>query len=118
MKRPLPSSWRSCLTPVSKREGIQAPGQTGSRKNSRSAMPSRLPATPVPMPISRVAAQGCDVGAPFDTMWPMTSRLVDLSFDANDPLRLAQFWAEALGWPVDAQTDDEVGLVPRDGPTL
>src|SRR5947208_2587162 len=48
----------------------------------------------------------------------MTSRLVDLSFDANDPPRLAQFWAEALGWRVGAQTDDDVRLVPSDGTTF
>ena len=29
------------------------------------------------------------------------SRLVALCFDANDPPRLARFWAEALGWAVD-----------------
>jgi len=46
----------------------------------------------------------------------MTSRLVALSFDANDPRRLAQFWAEALGWEVaDA---DETSLVPTDGTTF
>jgi len=40
-------------------------------------------------------------------------RLVSLCFDANDPLRLARFWAEALHWDMDAETD-EVGLVPTD----
>jgi len=46
----------------------------------------------------------------------MTSRLVALSFDANDPPRLARFWAEALGWQV---TDtDETSLVPTDGTTF
>jgi predicted enzyme related to lactoylglutathione lyase len=44
----------------------------------------------------------------------MGSRLVDLCFDANDPLRLARFWAEALRWEID-ETDDEIGLVPTDG---
>ena len=33
------------------------------------------------------------------------SRLVELCFDANDPLRLARFWADALGWEI----DDEIG---------
>jgi len=42
------------------------------------------------------------------------SRLVSLCLDANDPLRLARFWAEALRWKVD-ETDDEIGLVPTDG---
>src|SRR5215203_6249458 len=45
----------------------------------------------------------------------MTSRLVALYFDANDPLHLAQFWAEALGWQLDAAQDDHVGLTPTDG---
>jgi predicted enzyme related to lactoylglutathione lyase len=42
-------------------------------------------------------------------------RLVDLVVDANDPLGLARFWAEALGWEVDDHRDGEVGLVPTDG---
>ena len=45
----------------------------------------------------------------------MTSRLVALSFDAIDPLRLAQFWAAALRWDVDGRTQDETALVPTDG---
>ena len=28
----------------------------------------------------------------------MTSQLFALCFDANDPLRLARFWAGVLGW--------------------
>jgi predicted enzyme related to lactoylglutathione lyase len=40
----------------------------------------------------------------------MTSRLGALCFDANDPLRLARFWAEFLCWEL---VDD-----PRDGPAL
>ncbi len=44
----------------------------------------------------------------------MTSRLVSLCLDANDPMRLARFWAEALRWEVD-ETDGEIGLVPTDG---
>src|SRR3954470_18870280 len=43
----------------------------------------------------------------------MTSRLVDLAFDANDPLRLAKFWAETLSWKV-VETD-QIRLVPTDG---
>src|SRR5450631_4079817 len=42
----------------------------------------------------------------------MTSRLVALCFDARDPLRLARFWAAALGWEVDGESHDEIGLVP------
>lgn len=45
----------------------------------------------------------------------MTSRLVALGFDANDPPRLARFWAEALHWDVYDETDDETGLMPTDG---
>ncbi len=45
----------------------------------------------------------------------MTSRLVELCIDANDPLRLAGFWAEALGgWTIE-QDDDGIELVPTDG---
>jgi len=45
----------------------------------------------------------------------MASRLVALCFDANDPLGLARFWAEALHWEIDDETHDEIGLVPTDG---
>ena len=34
--------------------------------------------------------------------------------DANDPLRLARFWADALHWEIDDETPDEIGLVPTD----
>src|SRR6478735_5115319 len=51
-----------------------------------------------------------------------TSRLVALAVDANDPMRLARFWAAALGWVVEEPDDDdnddngdEVALVPTDG---
>jgi predicted enzyme related to lactoylglutathione lyase len=44
----------------------------------------------------------------------MTSRLVALCFDANEPLRLARFWADALRWEIDDETHDEIGLVPTD----
>lgn len=44
-----------------------------------------------------------------------TSRLVALCFDANDPLRLARFWAEALHWELDTGARGEIGLVPTDG---
>ena len=43
-----------------------------------------------------------------------TPRLVDLCVDANDPLGLAHFWAEALGWEVAGGSGDDVGLVPTD----
>jgi predicted enzyme related to lactoylglutathione lyase len=44
----------------------------------------------------------------------VTSRLVALCFDANDPRGLARFWAQALGWEVGDSPDDEVALVPTD----
>ena len=44
----------------------------------------------------------------------MTSRLVALCLDANDPVRLARFWADALHWEIDDDTHDEIGLVPTD----
>jgi predicted enzyme related to lactoylglutathione lyase len=44
----------------------------------------------------------------------VTSELVALCFDANDPLRLARFWAEALRWEIN-ESADEIGLVPTDG---
>ncbi len=43
----------------------------------------------------------------------MTSRLVALAFDANDPLPLARFWATALRWEI-GDADDIVTLVPTD----
>ncbi len=42
------------------------------------------------------------------------SRLISLVFDANDPLRLARFWAAALGWEVGDEAGDEIELVPTD----
>jgi predicted enzyme related to lactoylglutathione lyase len=44
----------------------------------------------------------------------MTCHVHALCFDANDPLRLARFWADALHWELDAETQDEIGLVPTD----
>jgi len=44
----------------------------------------------------------------------MTSRLVALCFDANDPARLASFWAAALRWDIDDESNDEIALVPTD----
>ena len=45
----------------------------------------------------------------------MSSRLVALCLDANDPVRLARFWADALHWEIDDATEDEIGLIPTDG---
>jgi predicted enzyme related to lactoylglutathione lyase len=45
----------------------------------------------------------------------MTTRLVNVCFDANDPVRLARFWASALGWEIHNETDAEIGVLPTDG---
>ncbi len=37
-----------------------------------------------------------------------------LCIDANDPLRLARFWAAALNWEVVDATREEIGLMPTD----
>lgn len=44
----------------------------------------------------------------------MTSRLISVTFDANDPARLAQFWATALGWDIDQLDEVEIDLLPAD----
>lgn len=42
----------------------------------------------------------------------MSTRLVHLVIDANDPSRLARFWAAALRWEVAAEEPDEVVVSP------
>jgi predicted enzyme related to lactoylglutathione lyase len=42
----------------------------------------------------------------------MPTRLVHLVVDANDPPRLARFWAAALGWDVADEEPDEVSVEP------
>jgi predicted enzyme related to lactoylglutathione lyase len=42
----------------------------------------------------------------------MTCHLLALCFDANDPLRLARFWAGVLNWEL--TDDDGVALLPSD----
>jgi hypothetical protein len=42
----------------------------------------------------------------------MPTRLVHLVLDANDPPRLARFWAGALGWVVAEEAADEVDVWP------
>jgi predicted enzyme related to lactoylglutathione lyase len=44
----------------------------------------------------------------------MPSDLFALSFDANDPVGLAGFWSDLLGWQLTADGDDSVALVPND----
>jgi hypothetical protein len=45
----------------------------------------------------------------------MSTRLVHLVIDANDPPELARFWAAALGWEVEAEETDEVVVVCPSG---
>ena len=42
----------------------------------------------------------------------MPTRLVHLVVDANDPARLARFWAAALDWEIADEAADEVGVWP------
>ncbi|MFG2011295.1 VOC family protein [Micromonospora sp. NPDC048868] len=44
----------------------------------------------------------------------MTSQLFALSFDANQPLRLARFWSGVLGWDLADDPHDGVALLPSD----
>ena len=44
----------------------------------------------------------------------MTSHLVALCFDANDPLRVGRFWADLLGWELADFGHDGVVLLPSD----
>ena len=44
----------------------------------------------------------------------MTTNLAALTFDANDPARLARFWAATLGWDID-DTQEAITVVPTDG---
>jgi Glyoxalase-like domain len=42
----------------------------------------------------------------------MPTRLVHLVLDANDPARLARFWASALNWVIPDEAADEVDVCP------
>jgi predicted enzyme related to lactoylglutathione lyase len=42
----------------------------------------------------------------------MSTRLVHLVVDADEPGRLARFWARALGWEVASEEPDEVDVCP------
>jgi predicted enzyme related to lactoylglutathione lyase len=44
----------------------------------------------------------------------MTSHLHALCFDANDPPRLARFWAGVLGWEMAGESSDGIALLPSD----
>jgi len=45
----------------------------------------------------------------------MALRVQCLSIDTHDPLELADFWQEALGWRRTHEADDEVALEPAAG---
>jgi catechol 2,3-dioxygenase-like lactoylglutathione lyase family enzyme len=42
----------------------------------------------------------------------MSTRLVHLVIDANDPAKLARFWSGALGWEIEEEEPDEVDVSP------
>jgi predicted enzyme related to lactoylglutathione lyase len=44
----------------------------------------------------------------------MTSQLFAVCFDAQDPLRLARFWAGVLGWEMADDPHDGIALLPSD----
>jgi hypothetical protein len=45
----------------------------------------------------------------------MTCRLLAVSFDSADPLRLARFWGDLLGWKLTAGPQEGAALVPGHG---
>ncbi|MBA3803074.1 MAG: VOC family protein [Acidimicrobiia bacterium] len=45
----------------------------------------------------------------------MTIRIQAISFDAHDPRAQARWWAEALGWRITDEDDDESVLEPPEG---
>ena len=45
----------------------------------------------------------------------MTIRIQCVCLDSHDPLRLAAFWAEALGWRITFEEPDQVALEPPAG---
>src|SRR5262249_8452893 len=45
----------------------------------------------------------------------MTCHLLAISFDANDPVRLARFWGGLLSWEMADDEQDGVALLPREG---
>jgi len=42
----------------------------------------------------------------------MSTRLVHLVIDANDPAKLARFWADGLGWEIEDEAPGEVDVSP------
>ena len=45
----------------------------------------------------------------------MPTRLVSVVVDSADPRRLARWWAEALGWRISYEDDDETDIAPPEG---
>jgi hypothetical protein len=45
----------------------------------------------------------------------VTLRLETVTIDAHDPTTLARWWAEALGYDIGGEEDDEVWIVPKEG---
>jgi len=45
----------------------------------------------------------------------MTCRLLAVSFDSADPVRLARFWGDLLGWKLAADPRDGTALMPGNG---
>jgi len=45
----------------------------------------------------------------------MTCRLLAVNFDSADPLQLARFWRDLLGWKLAVGPHDGAALVPGDG---
>jgi Glyoxalase-like domain len=58
------------------------------------------------VPCLRLRAGGSEVRS------GMTCQLLAVCFDANDPLRLARFWAGLLGWKMAGGPRDGVALLP------
>ena len=48
----------------------------------------------------------------------MALRIDCISIDAHDPVALARFWAELLGWEVDAEDEEEVEVSGEGGSDL
>lgn len=63
----------------------------------------------------QITLLGCDFFVSVVKLDVMSSKLSALCIDANDPAKLAQFWAEALHWKIEEGDDDWVTLVPTDG---
>ena len=45
----------------------------------------------------------------------MTFRIENISIDSTSPFETAQFWAQALGWQIAEDGDDEIAVQPAPG---